>query len=472
LETSINLAIEALELGRNIIIDLNMVDILSARGITLDTMKLSQLLGVEIVETVGFKNIGLDRLKKAIVENAGKQRRSSFKVFYGDELEYELNEIENLISNKQIDENFNSRWLAIKMLEGSSDFIMMLSNYPELNVTIENKRKRLERRYKSDIASLIIERRYAFTNGLVRECKKKTIDFQRKIELTDKIDKIVTNKFIGLPLLLLTMFLGFEFVFITSDPLIKVIELVFEKLGVILTNFVEYLGGSGIIISLINDALLNGVGTVIKFVPNIFSLFLLITVLEDSGYMARIAFVADSFMHRIGLHSKSIIPMVMGFGCNVPAIMGCRVLGSAKDRILTILIIPLMSCSARLPIYTLFSSIFFPKHKAAVILSLYILGAVLAVIMASIFKRIFFTKETEPLIMELPVYKLPQPGFVLSYSWYRTALFLKRAGSIIFLGVVVAWALASLPPGVEYASQSSFLGKIGGTIAPIFSKSG
>lgn len=227
-----------------------------------------------------------------------------------------------------------------------------------------------------------------------------------------------------------------------------------------------------ILASFVSEGLIGGVGAVLVFLPNIFFLFLAIAVIEESGYMARGAFVMDRIMHALGLHGKSFIPMVLGFGCNVPAIMATRTLDNPKDRIVTILVNPLMSCSARLPIYVLFAGAFFARHQGTVIFSLYLLGIVLAIVMARVFKSVFFKGEPSPLIMELPPYNLPTWRSIFLSAWTRSKVFLTKAGTVILAAACLVWALASLPPGVEYGSAHSYMGRIGSFIAPLFKPAG
>jgi ferrous iron transport protein B len=243
-------------------------------------------------------------------------------------------------------------------------------------------------------------------------------------------------------------------------------------LGETSTIGIEKMGGPKWFSSLISDGIISGVGSVLVFLPNIMLLFLAIAILEASGYMARAAFVMDRFMHALGLHGKSFIPMLIGFSCNIPGIMATRTLESEKDRILTILVNPLMSCSARLPIYTLFAGAFFSEHQGWVVFSLYLLGIILAIVVARIFKSLFFGGEVAPLIMELPPYRFPTMKGILIHMWERGSVFLKKAGTIIFIGVVLIWALASLPIGVEYGSKESLIGQIGSLFAPLLKPAG
>jgi len=268
------------------------------------------------------------------------------------------------------------------------------------------------------------------------------------------------------------MYLLFQLVFTLGSPLADLIDGFFGRLAENAEVFFEKQNLPSWVGSLVSDGIISGVGSVLVFLPNIMLLFLGISILEDSGYLARAAFVMDRFMHALGLHGKSFIPMLLGFGCNIPGIMATRTLESRKDRILTILVNPLMSCSARLPVYTLFASAFFPKNQGLVVFSLYLLGIVLAIFVAKVFKHMFFKGEVAPLVMELPPYRVPTLRNVLLSMWTRSSLFIKKAGTIIFLGVVLVWILSSLPLGVEYAGENSLIGRLGKILAPLFKPAG
>jgi ferrous iron transport protein B len=314
--------------------------------------------------------------------------------------------------------------------------------------------------------------RYAFLSGLVKESASKRFDLMERLDISDRIDRILVNRYLGIPIFLGMMWLVFQSVFTLGGPLSDGIEAMIGWLGESASAGIGSLGGSKWLSSLVSDGIISGVGSVLVFLPNILLLFLAIAILEASGYMARAAFVMDRFMHALGLHGKSFIPMLMGFGCNIPGIMAARTMESEKDRILTILVSPLMSCSGRLPIYTLFAGAFFAENQGWVVFSLYLLGIILAIIVARIFKGLFFGAEVSPLIMELPPYRMPTVKGVLIHMWERGSLFLKKAGTIIFAGVVLIWLLASLPLGVEYASQESLIGQIGSLFAPLLKPAG
>ncbi|KUK13532.1 MAG: ferrous iron transport protein B [Synergistetes bacterium] len=473
IERNLFLVSQLLEMGVNLLIDLNMMDIVSSKGINIDTEKLSKLLNVDIVETVANRGIGIDELKGRIFKNLSERKNLiPLRIDYGIEMEEAIEKIETILK-----ENYETalpgRVVAIKLLEKDPDFIKSIEGKPffnEINVIIEETEKRIEKTYGEDIESFSIERRYAFLKGLARECVKK--GRSETASLSDKLDKILLNKVLGLPLFLFFMYLLFYLVFSIGNPLADLIDAGFASLGDYLRIIFEKQAFPNWATSLLLDGILAGVGSVLVFLPNIALLFLGISILEDSGYLARAAFLMDKIMHTLGLHGKSFIPLLIGFGCNVPAIMATRTLESRKDRLLTILIIPLMSCSARLPVYVLFANAFFPRYQGLVVFSLYLIGILLALFVAKVAKNIFFKEEVTPFVMELPPYRIPTLRNVLLQMWIRSFLFIKRAGTVIASAVIIIWALSSLPPGVEYASQNSIIGRIGSILAPVFKPAG
>ena len=300
-----------------------------------------------------------------------------------------------------------------------------------------------------------------------------TLPPQIRFTTSDAVDKILTNRALGIPIFLGVMWLAFQFVGkVGSEWLLVPIEFLFGWLGRTVHDGLLQIAAPEWLNSLLVDGIINGVGGVAVFIPVIFSLFFVIALLEDSGYMARVAFIMDRVMHSIGLHGKSFLPMILGFGCNVPAIMGTRILENKSDRILTILINPLMSCSARLPIYVIFASALFPEHQGTVIFSMYLLGIVLAIGLGLLFKKIFFPGISEPFIMELPPYRLPTLKSILLHTWDRGKMFIKKMGGIILALSIIVWFLGTFPWGVEFASPESYIGSIGRALAPIFAPLG
>jgi ferrous iron transport protein B len=466
LERNLYLVTQLLELGSNVILDLNMMDMVRNKGVEIDTGKLSAVLGIPVIETVAHKGEGMDELKEAIVEAPG-ERGDFFKIDYDQDIEAEMETLQNAMTLP----GYPFRWVAIKLLEGDAEILKMVVDREMEHLVLESQ-TRLERHLGYDLETAIVERRYGFLSGLVRESTRKRLDLMERLDISDRIDRVLVNRFLGIPIFLGMMWLVFQLVFSLGGPLADGIDAFMGWLGEGVSSGIKAVGGPQWLSSLLSDGIIGGVGSVLVFLPNIMLLFLAIAILEASGYMARAAFVMDRFMHALGLHGKSFIPMLLGFGCNIPGIMATRTLESNKDRILTILVNPLMSCSARLPIYILFAGAFFSRNQGLIIFSLYLLGIILAVVVARIFKGVFFKGEVAPLIMELPPYRLPTIKGVFIHMWERSSLFLRKAGTIIFLGVVLIWFLASLPLGVDYASQQSLIGKFGSLFTPLLKPAG
>lgn len=309
--------------------------------------------------------------------------------------------------------------------------------------------------------TVIAERRYGFIEGLLKDVLKKPA--VARVTTSDRIDRVLLHPIWGIPIFLAIMFGIFEFVFGAGAALQNLIDAGFARLAEMSAGVSPaWLG------SLLGSGIISGVGTVLSFVPNIFFLFIAISVLEDCGYMARAAFVMDRLMHRIGLHGRSFIPLVLGFGCTIPAIMACRTIDNPRDRLTTILISPFIACGARLPIFVLLAGAFFPAQAGVVVFLMYLIGIVVAILTALFLRKTLFRGESSHFVMELPPYRMPTATGIAIHMWERGRHFLKRAGTVIFGGVVVIWLLANLPWGVEYASAGSWLGRIGSAIAPVF----
>lgn len=506
LERNLYLTLELLEMGVNIVSALNMTDVTEMEGLEIDDRKLSLTFNHPVVKTVATKNRGTEALKDAIIYayesskirtecdsscpfyNSCPFRRScpyiAFRgsnvqdsqdalVKYDRTIEEAIKELVNLLKKYDLDGNL--RWFAVKLLEGDQYIMHLVKQKYEIKEIEERVLalgSEIENNLDDDIVTLLISGRYSYIKGLIGECVKRKGKRRAADKLSAKIDRIIISRTLGIPIFLAIMYLTFKLVFTVGTPFADLIDMGFGHLGEITANSLSSLGASSEIISFFVDGIIGGVGSVLVFLPNILLLFFAISILEDTGYMARAAFVMDKLMHSFGLHGKSFIPMILGFGCNVPAILATRTLESRKDRILTILIIPLMSCSARLPIYILFASVFFPHHKGLTVFSLYLLGIILAILVAKLFKGLFFKEEFAPLIMEIPPYRLPQWKSALLQMWIRSRLFLTKAGTIIFAAVILVWILSSLPPGVAYASEKSLIGHLGKFIAPIMKPAG
>lgn len=467
LERNLYLTIQLLELGIPTVIALNMVDMAQSLGQWIDVKRFASLLGAQVVPTVGNKGEGMDDiLDAALAAAACAECEPPRSARHSPEVEFELAALEERIRLKENPQrHVPLRWLLVKSLEGDREAKERLAqcaeNAPRALEDVERTRHHLESGFGDDMAAVIADGRYGFIGGLLREVVTHTPTADR-ISITDKIDSVLLNRVLGLPIFLALMWLTFELTFDVGGIFVGLMEKVVSALSVWAASALP----PGPLSSLIEKGVIGGVGGVVVFLPNIAIMFVIISFLEDSGYMARAAFLMDRSMHLLGLHGKSFIPLLMGFGCNVPAVMATRTLESREDRILTILINPLMSCTARLPIYVLFASIFFSRHGALVIFSIYALGIVLAVVIAKIFRRIFFPKAASPFVMELPPYRPPTAKGTVIHVWERASLFLSKAGTVILAASVVIWALGSLPWGVQFASEGSLVGRLGRLLEP------
>ncbi len=469
LERNLYLVIQLLELKVPVVVNLNMIDLAKNRGMRIKRGELEAVLGAPVVESVGNKKIGIAELKSVIVREAERKRKVDFRMHYQREIEEAIEALEPHIA--PLFPDYPSRWVTLQLLEENPSFLKSIKDR-NIRTSLEKYREKIERRLRAPVSISTAERRYSFIYGLCKEIVHIEKALEDRFSFSDKIDKVLLNRWFGLPIFLVMLFLLFKVVFGIGTPIADLLDEAFANLAEYISTILTGIGAPTFLISLISEGIIPGLSSILVFVPNIALLFLGIALLEDSGYMARVAFIMDRIMHIAGLHGKSFIPMVLGLGCNVPAIMATRTLETKKDRIITILINPLISCSARLPVYLLFIGIFFRGNKTLVLLSLYLLGIILAVILARVFRALFFKAEEAPLIMELPPYHLPALNTLLFHAWGKTRLFLRKAGTIIFLGVIIVWALAYLPPGAEYGSVHSLIGRLGKFLAPLLRPAG
>ncbi len=468
IERNLYLTVSLLELGANIVLDLNMADIIEKKNIKIDIKKLGEILGVPVVLTSAVKETGLTELKETIIK-AKSNKAKPLNIDYGSDIEQVILKIEQ--SLEEMDLPFPKRFFAVKLLEGDGEFINILKEKERDDIIefVTKEASKLENNFGYDLETEIIERRYGFIESITLKTVTKGYSSDEKFNISNKIDQIVTNKWIGLPLFAFVMWATFQLTFSIGGIFADYIDQFIVWLGELLSTY--FTGWFG---SLLVDGIIGGVGSVLVFLPNILILFLLLAFLEDSGYMARAAFIMDKAMHAIGLPGRSFIPMIIGFGCNVPAIMSARTLSNERDRLLTILINPFISCSARLPIYVLFTSIFFTKNQGIVVFSLYFLGILVAVLSAKLFKSVIpkLKGPVSPLVMELPLYRWPTVKSVSIHIWERSSSFLKKAGTIIVGGVILIWFLASFPKGHEYAGEGTYVWHLGRFIAPLFKPAG
>lgn len=474
LQRNLYLTLQLLEMGANTVLALNMYDQVEKRQQKIDIDKLSSILGIPVVKTSASKGEGVTQLVSTAVNIAGRDK-TPLEINYGNELEEEIKNIsEIVVMNNELKVKYNIRWLALKILEQDEHILEDVEHRLSARQLeeIKNCIQRIESKTGEESDTIIADMRYGFINELIEKTVKKSKSVEEKVSFSDKIDGIVTNRYLGIPIFLLAMWSVFKITFALGDPMIGWIEEFFAFLGTLASNLLLAVNASDFLVSLIVDGIIGGVGSVLVFIPNIFLLFLCISILEDSGYLARAAYVMDRLMSSFGLHGKSFIPLLIGFGCNVPGVMATRTLENKSDRMITILVNSFMSCSARLPVYVVFAGVFFPGNEGNVIFSLYVLGILVAIVMAKLFKSFLFKGAVSPFVLELPQYRMPSLKGTIIHMWERGRLFIKKAGTLIFSVVVLIWLLSSLPLGVEYASQHSFIGKIGSFLSPLFAPLG
>jgi len=449
IERNLYLATQLIEMNAPLVLAFNMSDIAKQKGLIFDTEQLSRLLEAKIVPTVGNKGKGKTKLLNAIIETAeqGKIERTH-KVSYGDEIEEELAKIEAIVIDTKcrLLEKYESRWLAVKLLEQDKDITSNVEHKEILDV-VASCIEHLRTIFGDEPEIIMADRRYGFISGACQETIKSTVELRHSA--SDAVDAVVTNRILGLPIFLILMYLVFLLTFKTGEYPMGWLEQFFDWAGKTITSFWPADSESWLQ-SLLVDGVIGGVGGVIVFLPNILLLFLAIAFLEDSGYMARAAFVMDSIMHKIGLHGKSFIPMLIGFGCSLPAIMATRILENRRNRFTTIMVIPLMSCGARLTIYALIIPAFFPQQwRGPVLWIIYLTGIILAVICAKVLRLTLFKGETTPFVMELPPYRMPTPKAICMHTWRRGWMYLRKAGTIILAISIVLWAATSYPKPSE-----------------------
>ncbi|MEE9269201.1 MAG: ferrous iron transport protein B [Candidatus Krumholzibacteria bacterium] len=481
LERNLYLAVQLAELGVQLVLAFNMSDRARARGIEYDEAKLSRLFGIPIVSTVGRTGEGIPQLLDEIVLAAQRQPRSGAAgVRYGRDIEEAIGGLERMLAagNGNIPA-VRRRWLAVKLLEDDADVREKIES-EELLRSAETGIAAIEQNCGEHPEVLIANHRYAFISGVCEE----GVRFPRDEGETfsDKVDSVVTQRILALPIFLGTMYLVFFATFTLGNPVTALLENLFAWTARVLeTSWPSAL--SGPLKSLVIDGIIGGVGGVIVFLPNIFFLFLAIVILEDSGYMARAAFIMDRFMHKVGLQGKSFIPMLIGFGCSVPAIMATRTLDNRRDRLITMLVVPLMSCSARLTVYALIIPAFFPQPRQAPMLWLmYVIGIVLAIIGASLLRATVFKGESAAFVMELPPYRLPTLKGAALHVWERAWLYLRKAGTTILAFSIVLWFLTAYPrrdvdatpPGSAATAElsHSFAGRLGNLMTPVLAPMG
>jgi ferrous iron transport protein B len=453
LERNLYLTSQLIDMGVQIVIALNMYDELENKGDILDYISLGKLLGVPVIPTVSSRGKGIKELFDKIIQvyEIKDPVVRHIHINYGTEIENSICAIQSRIKieeNRSYTNIISARYLAIELLENDREYsqsIIRCVNSDEIISIGKKEYNRLEKLFSDPVETVITDLRYGFISGALKETLK--INKVERIRKTKLIDNYLTNKYLGIPIFIFFMWLTFYTTFKLGGFPKHWME---EGIGSLSGLISEYMS-PGIVRDFIVEAIIGGVGGVIVFLPNIIILFLFISFMEDTGYMARAVFIMDKLMHKIGLHGKSFIPLFMGFGCNVPAIMATRIIESRRDRLITMLITPFMSCSARLPVYILFISAFFPNNQGSVLFLLYMLGALFAILSALFLKRVFFKSEEIPFVMELPPYRVPTVRSILKHVYFRTSLYFKKIGGVILLASVIVWVLSNFPRNVSYS---------------------
>ncbi|MBQ2612390.1 MAG: ferrous iron transport protein B [Methanobrevibacter sp.] len=470
LERNLYLTVQMMELGANLVMALNMNDFAKKKDYIIDIKLMSELLGFPVVEVNAKTKDGFDKLLSIVEKQSKKHIDTSKKLSYGNDIKGHLMDLQELIEQDNNLMDVPSVWTAIKLLEKDSIVIEKVqgsSKSSQIFAEVDKVSKHLYDVYNESPEEVIANARYAFIDGLIAESVKKPA--VEKETTTDKIDKIVTNRILAPFIFIIIMWAMFQLTFTIGAPFQDMVGGFFDALNEPVGGYIS----NELLSSFICDGIIGGVGGVLEFLPIIILMFLFLSILEDSGYLARAAFTLDIIMHKVvGLHGKAFIPMILGFGCGVPAIMATRTMENEGDRMLAMMLVPFMSCTARLPIYGIFIAAFFAENQGNMLLVIYLLGIVVALIVAAILKRTLFKGLSTPFVMELPTYKIPSIKGVLLHTWEKVKGFLRKAGTIILACSIALWILQNIYPWGGSDPQMSLLGIIGSVIAPIFAPLG
>ncbi|GCD09942.1 ferrous iron transport protein B [Clostridium tagluense] len=481
IERNLYLTMQLLETGAKVILVLNMMDEANSKNIRIDTMNLSKLLDIPVIEAIATKGEGVkDIIKEALkINESGKA--SSYKIQYGKDIEKEVHILKEATYKASTALGYPTEWTAIKLLENDAYVnkgLQQRDDYKTISSSLEKSIERLTAVIGYEPDAFLIDKRYEAISGFINKCVKR--EEVRNESTSDKIDKIITNKWLGIPIFAAIMFFMYQ-VSITfgNEFLGGILDQGFGAVGAWLATTLSNIGAPELLTSFLTDGIIGGVGAVLVFFPMILTMYFLIALLEDSGYMARAAYVMDRLMNAVGLHGKTAVSLIIGGGCNVAGIMSTRTLESKKDRMIAILINPFVSCPARLAVYGVFVGAFFADEKLGVfnlggiiIFLLYVLGIVVAILLGKFLSDKVFKGEESYFVMELPPYRIPTAKGLLIHMWEKSESFLKKAGTVILTVVIVVWVLSNLPLGVQAGSVDSILGVIGSFIAPVFTLAG
>lgn len=454
LERNLYLTTQLIDMDIKVVVALNMYDELEAKGDRFNYKELGRMIGIPFVPTVSSKGKGINELFNTVINVFTDKDKTLRHIHlnYGEHIERAIEAIQAPIKNQNpnLNVHYSSRYLAIKMLEKDKQAHRILNktaSYQEISEITSSHIRRLEEIYKEDSETLITDAKYGFIAGALKETY--TENPQKKRKNTQTIDAFITHKVFGFPIFLLFMWISFYTTFkLGAYPM----DWIDQGVGW-LSSFLNQLMPNGAFKDLLIGGIVSGVGSVIVFIPNILLLFFFISLLEDTGYMARAVFIMDKLMHKIGLHGKSFIPLIMGFGCNVPAIMATRTIENRKNRLVTMLINPFMSCSARLPVYILLLGAFFPKYAGSLLFVIYLIGIGMAILMAIIFKKTIFKGEDIPFVMELPPYRVPTLKSTIRHMWFKASQYIKKMGGVILVAVIIIWALEYYPQNAKYSQD-------------------
>ena len=473
LQRNLYLTTQLIDMNLRVVMALNMYDELEARGDKLDIKQLGYLLGMPLVPTVSRVGAGITELFDTVIqvyEKSDPHLARHIHINHGAEVEQSIDRIKLLLQkNTDIRYKYSTRYLAIKYLENDKEIekvVESLENRDEIIAARFDENVRIRGILGSGLESSMVDAKYAFVQGALAETYEPYKGKRRRATITDKIDAVVTNRWMAFPIFFFLLYLVFSGTFVIGEYPMQWIQWLVDQVGA----FVSSTMSAGWLKDLVVDGIIGGVGSVLVFLPNIMLLYLFISLLEDSGYMARAAFIMDRVMHKMGLHGKSFIPMVMGFGCNVPAIMATRTIESRKSRLITTLIIPLMSCAGRMPVYILIAGAFFPHHAGLVLLGLYALGILLAIAAAKVMSR-FIKDDDLPFVMELPPYRIPTGRSIFRHTWEKGRQYLQKMSGVILVCSLLIWALGYFPRGeyqtVQEQQEHSYIGAVGKAMEPV-----
>ena len=482
LERNLYLTTQLVDMHLRMVCALNMFDETEKRGDVVNYDKLSELFGIPMVPTVFTSGRGVDELFSAVIKlyEGTEDEEAHFRhihINHGHEIEDGISRIQKYLKeDAAIRQRYSTRYLGIKLMERDRDvekFIKTLPNAKEILNERDLAAERVQEEMKEDSETAIMDAKYGFIHGALSEASYATGQNKDTYQMTHLIDRIITNRYLGFPIFIAMIWLMFEITFSLGQYPMDWIETAVGWVGGVVSSYMP----DGPLKAMIADGIIGGVGSVIVFLPQILILYFFMSFMEDSGYMARAAFIMDKIMHKMGLHGKSFIPLIMGFGCNVPAVMATRTIESKRSRLITMMILPMMSCSARLPIYIMITGTFFAlEYRSAIMISLYMVGIAMSIIMSRIFSRYLIKGEDTPFVMELPPYRFPTWKAMARHTWEKGKQYLKKMGGVILVASIIVWALGYFPHDESLSPQKqqeqSYIGMIGKSVEPLFRAQG